>query len=293
MRMQDRQGRLLRLAPVFALVTILLVSAWVSASTPPPRALVVATYAYPQRDRAAAIAPLADYLGQRLQRPTQVRVLPSPTALVEAMQSGQVDVAVPNLYGYLLATRNGDAVQPLPVPNVPPAQADRYRAVIIARQPMTLAQLGARATQTRLVLVGRDSASGGLVPLSGLRAAGIDAGTFAQIDYAGSHAAALHKLGAGEADVAALAADVFDQSARGGLFEVWRSAVIPPGPLLCRSSASLSCDDVRRELLQAEQHDARVMAGLRAGWPEFGDATGFVEAPVGSLKPLAAQLPPP
>lgn len=31
----------------------------------PPRTWVIATYAYPQRDRAAAIRPLADYLGLR------------------------------------------------------------------------------------------------------------------------------------------------------------------------------------------------------------------------------------
>ena len=58
---------------------------------------VVATYAYPQRDRAAAIQPLAEYLRERGGHAAEVRVLPSPTALVEALRKGEVDVAVPNL----------------------------------------------------------------------------------------------------------------------------------------------------------------------------------------------------
>ena len=64
---------------------------------------VVATYAYPQRDRAAAIRPLADSLGHRGDHPVRVAVLPSPTALVDALRRGEVDVAVPNLHGYLQA----------------------------------------------------------------------------------------------------------------------------------------------------------------------------------------------
>lgn len=256
-----------------------------------PRPLVVATYAYPQRDRAAAIAPLADYLGERFSRPAEVRVLPSPTALVAAMQAGEVDVAVPNLYGYLLATGSGSTLVALPVPDVPPAQAQRYRAVIVARVPMTMPQLAARANGLQLALVGPDSASGGVVPVAGLRAAGIEPDHFKQLRYAGSHAAALHALAAGEVEVAALAADVYDNSPRTGLHEVWRSQVIPPGPLLCRPSRTVDCAQIGDALLQAEERDARVMAGLRAGWPEFGDATAFVIAPVEVLKPMGEQLP--
>ena len=61
-----------------ALVLLLLLpAAWAAAGTRP---WVVGTYAYPQRDRASAIAPLAEYLAARGGHPVQVRVLPSPTA---------------------------------------------------------------------------------------------------------------------------------------------------------------------------------------------------------------------
>lgn len=267
----------------------LLVSPLAWASEPPP--LIVATYAYPQRDRAAAIAPLANYLGQQMQRKVEVRVLPSPTTLIAAMQAGEVDVAVPNLYGYLLGMRDGGTLHALPVPDVPTAQADRYRAVIVARQPMTMKQLARDAARLRLALVGPDSASGGFVPVAGLRAAGIAPTGFQEVRYAGSHTAALQALAEGQVDVAALAADVYDQGVHADLHEVWRSQVIPPGPLLCRPAPALSCAGVEQALLQAEHADTRVMAGLRAGWPEFGDAAGFVAAPVQALRPLAAQIP--
>lgn len=272
------------------LLSLLSVASMASAGE--PRAMVVATYAYPQRDRAAAIQPLADYLQQRLQRPVQVRVLPSPSELVRAIASAEVDVAVPNLHGYLSALQLGDAVASLPVPDVPPAQADRYRAVIIAREPLDDAGLRARAGGLRLVMVGRDSASGGFVPRRHLLDIGIASPerAFAQVDHAGSHAAALAALLEGRADVAALAADIYDAGKTPQLHEVWRSQAIPPGPLLCRRAAEVDCGVITGLLLDARRDDPRVMAALRAGWPEFGDAEGFVPADVPMLEKLGGQI---
>ncbi|AKC86245.1 hypothetical protein WQ53_05100 [Pseudoxanthomonas suwonensis] len=249
---------------------------------------VVATYAYPQRDRAAAVQPLADYLARRGQHPVQVRVLPSPTALVEALRDGQVDVAVPNLHGYLQARRGPGGVATLPVPDVPAAQADRYRAVLVARDEVdSIEALQHRAGRLRLVLVGRDSASGGFVPAQRLHELGLrPASDFASLHYAGSHAAALQALVDGEADVAALAADVYDASRPQEVRELWRSAPIPPGPLLCRESAQVPCAAIAGWLLEAHRQDPAVMAGLRAGWPEFGDASAFTPA-----RPMPLQLP--
>lgn len=239
--------------------------------------LVVATYAYPQRDRAAAIRPLADYLAERSGRTVETKVLPSPTALVEAMGRGEVDIAVPNLHGYLQSRRWRERIVALPVPDVPPAQADRYRAVIVARAGIdSLPALKREAAKSRLALVGPDSASGGFVPVARLEQLGLDPATgFATLAYAGSHAAALEALASGRADVATLAADVFDAQAPAGVRELWRSAPIPSGPLLCRTQA-VDCAGVGGWLLDAHRHDPRVMAALRAGWPEFGDATAFV-----------------
>lgn len=250
---------------------------------------VVATYAYPQRDRAAAIQPLADYLGRRGDHSVRVVVLPSPTALVDALRDGQVDVAVPNLHGYLQVQPGTGDIRALPVPDVPPAQADRYRAVLIARGNVDSIQaLQRQAGQLRLALVGPDSASGGFVPVAGLQSMGLHPQSdFASLTYAGSHAAALQTLVEGRVDVAALAADIYDADRPQGLHELWRSDPIPPGPLLCRAAAGVPCEAIAEWLLEAHTRDPAVMAALRAGWPEFGDAQAFVPAP-----PMPLALPP-
>lgn len=252
---------------------------------------VVATYAYPDRDRAAAIQPLADYLARRGLHSVQVRLFPSPTALVEALRRGEVDVAVPNLHAYLQARRGQEPVATLPVPDVPPAQADRYRAVLVARGVSSLDALERDARRLRLVLVGRDSASGGFVPADHLRRLGLDAETtFASVKYAGSHAAALQAVVDGRADVAALAADVYDASRPQSVVELWRSDPIPPGPLLCRPGPGVPCQAITAWLLEAHLQDPAVMAALRAGWPEFGDAERLVPADIARLSSLVTRI---
>lgn len=253
-----------------------------------PTPWVIATYAYPERDRIAAIQPLADYLAKRGRHPVQVQLLPSPTALVQAMREGKVDVAVPNLHGYLQARRDIPQATTLPVPQVPALQADRYRAVLVAREVASFADVKSNAGRLRLALVGRDSASGGFVPAQYLRSEGLDpAKAFASLIYAGSHAAALQAVVEGRADVAALAGEVYDASRADTVSELWRSDPIPPGPLLCRATADVPCQAIAAWLLEAHREDPAVMAALRAGWPEFGDATVFVPADVARLSQAA------
>jgi phosphonate transport system substrate-binding protein len=271
------------LALLFALVVLP-----VSAKEEPRTPWVVATYAYPERDRLAAIQPLADYLAKRGRHPVQVKLFPSPTALVQAMREGRVDVAVPNLHGYLQARRDIPQVTTLPVPRVPALQADRYRAVLVARDAASLAEVKAKIGQLRLVLVGRDSASGGFVPAQYLRSQGLDpAKAFASVTYAGSHAAALQAVVEDHADVAALAGDVYDASRPDGVHELWRSDPVPPGPLVCRATTDVPCQAMAAWLLDAHREDPAVMAALRMGWPEFGDATVFVPADAAGLSEVA------
>lgn len=272
---------------LLVVVLSLLSVAPVQAQQTLPRPWVIATYAYPQRDRVAAIQPLADYLGLRARHPVQVRLFDSPTALVDALRRGEVDVAVPNLHGYLQARHASEPLTTLPVPQVPALQAERYRAVLVARAGLEQAgELQRKAERLRLVLVRRDSASGGFVPVRELRRRGLEPTTaFAHLAYAGSHAAALQAVASGKADVAALAADVYDAEPPTGVVELWRSEPIPPGPLLCRPAADVPCQQFAAWLLEAHDAAPSVMAALRAGWPEFGDATVFVPAPTALLTP--------
>lgn len=278
-----------RIAWLFVMSWLLCVS---TANAGDARPWIVGTYAYPDRDRAAAIQPLADYLSARGAHAAEVRLFDSPSALVEALRVGEADIGVPNLHGFLQARRSPDRIVPLPVPDVPLAQADRYRAVIVARDDIASVEALQRdAPRLVLAMVGRDSASGGFVPARGLRELGLEAdGGFASLRYVGSHAAALEALASGEADVAALAADVHDRAGVTGLHVLWRSAPIPPGPLLCRVSDGMPCEAIAAWLLEAHLHDASVMAALREGWPEFGDAEAFRATDLPPLDALVDEI---
>ncbi len=275
-----------RMRPFLALLLALALSPAASAFAAP---LVVGTYAYPDRDRVAAVQPLADLVGARSGRPVQVVLWPSPSALVDAFRGGAADVIVPNLHAYLEA-RAGAVT--LPVPDVSPAHAARYRSVIVARGIERIGQLTpARVARLRLALVAPDSASGGFVPLARLRGEGVRPEAFASVEYAGSHAAVGHMLADGRADIGALAAEVHDAAPPAGLAVLWRSAPIPPGPLLCRRAAHVPCHDIARWLLESNTDVEGVLAGLRAGWPEFGDAVRFREATGIADAPDAAVAP--
>lgn len=248
------------------------------ASEPPLR---VATYAYPKYDRGAAIASLAERLGQALGRPTSVTLLSSPEALAEAILAGEVDVAMTNLAAFL-AVQDDPKVRAVAVLDVPAGTAQRYRGVLIARRDKgiaTMAELPAHAAGLRYVEVLPGSTSGALVQAGALRDVGLAPGYFRQVIQAGTHEAALAALQAGDADLAALAEEPWrklkaeDPQAAAGLAELWRSAPLPPGPVVCVRSTTTPCEQV--EVLLRAQAARPAAADLAKGWSETEGAVGF------------------
>ncbi len=253
----------------------------------PPRAWVIATYAYPQRDRVAAIQPLADYLGVRARHPVQVRLFDSPTALVDALRRGEVDVAVPNLHGYLQARRASEPLTTLPVPQyrhcrrtvtAPYWSADRgwkRRANWNGRRGHCVwswsVAIRPRAASCRCVNCAagawnrRPPSPISLTPVRmrrpwrPWRAVAPTWPRWRPMSTTPRDRPAWWKYGARS-----------------------RSR---PGPLLCRPAADVPCQQFTAWLLEAHDEAPAVMAALRAGWPEFGDATVFVPARTALLTP--------
>ncbi|MBO9661563.1 PhnD/SsuA/transferrin family substrate-binding protein [Dokdonella sp.] len=246
-------------------------------------AAVLATYAYPKYDRAAALQPLADVLAARLKTPVTVRLFDSPRALVEAVRSGAADLAVTNTFAGL-ALLDAAQAQPLAVFEVPRATAERYRGVLLARVgagPDDDGALARTAAQWRIAQAVRGSTSGGLVQDLHLAALGRRA-DYAALNYAGTHEGALAALRAGEADVAALAETPWrDALARepalaSQVRELWRSPPIPPGPLVCRDGGRLSCPAARALLLELHREAPAALAALAGAWSEAAGATRLV-----------------
>jgi len=252
----------------------------------PLEPLTLATYAYPAYDRAAALEPMRELLARRLGRPVEVRLFPTPERLAEALADGRADVAMTNLAAYARVGRRPE-VRAVAVLDVPAATLERYRGVLLARRATGLtsaAGAAARAGSLRLSEVMPGSTSGGLVQAGRLRRIDGLPARFADRRYAGTHEAALGDLLAGRADVAALAEEPWLKlrrerpDAAAGIVEIWRSAPLPPGPVVCVEGARLACADVAAALLAGDADGRRAARALAAGWSETAGAAAF--APV-------------
>lgn len=253
----------------------------------------IGTYTYAEFDRAAALQPLAGWLQEHTACRWQIEVLASPNALAEAMSAGRLDWAVPNLVGHLHALRAAPGLEAGMRVAVPPADAARYRSLLLARRGSVadLAELKSKSHGLRLGLTFADSASGGLVPLSLLADAGLDArADFAELRYTGRHDASLRLLLAGELDVIGLPADLLPPEQAGAVVVLAESTPIPVGAMLCGGRIAERCETLAEALL-AEPRADRVVQALAAAWPEFGAATRFEAAPAQDYAALLASLP--
>jgi len=249
--------------------------------------VVVATYEYPGRDRLAAVTPLAELAGELSDVPAAIRIAESPTQLAEWVASGQIDVAIPNLVGYLAMRSEPDGLMDMVVPALtndgPRADADSlYTSSIVAADSSPIRELGelrGDAAPERVYMVWPDSASGALLARSKLRQVlGEDADALA-LEFTGSHQAVFERVTRESTGVGVLATRVYLElnasEEHAGMRELWRSPAIPFGPLVCAARAKDLCYRLRQRLLEQSPESAAVLAGLKSGWPEFASASAF------------------
>lgn len=241
----------------------------------------LATYAYGDHDRAAALEPLRALLSAATGQAWQARLVDDPTALAASLERGCVDVAVANLGAYLLALDAQPALVHLPRVAVPAADADGYRAVLVAGSDAAPAH-----SPIRLALALPDSASGGLVPMIGMAALGHDATDAARVSirFLGRHEASLAAVRTGDADLAGIPEGLLRRSGVDDVAVRWRSDPIPVPPLLCRDTGRVDCAVIAAALSGSGASDAA--RALAAAWPEFGAASGFEPADPADYHPI-------
>ena len=252
-----------------------------TAPSEPPPVIRVGTYSYPRYDRKVALGPLARMIARISGRPAQILLLDTPDALADAMCNGDVDVAMTNL-GAFVKIRECPKVSAVAVLDTPAPVLERYRGVLLSRRDVGVADLmdlQTRAGGLRYSEVLPGSTSGALVQADALRSIGAHAAPFMARRHAGTHEAVLEDLLAGRADVGALAEEPWHKlqadnpAGAARLALLWRSAPLPPGPVVCRASAIVDCDAIRSELLGPA--GAEAAAALSLGWTETAGATRF------------------
>lgn len=252
-----------------------------AAPVRPP--LRLATYAYPDFDRRAALAPLARTVEKVSGRPVLVELFPTPDALATAVRQGHADLAVTNLAAFTQVA-GLPAAKAIAVLAPPPATLERYRGLLLARRdggPASLSALRPLVSRLRYVEVLPGSTSGALVQAEALRSIGLRRDAFRSNGHAGTHEAALQQLLDDKADVAALAegpwlalqAKLPDVAAR--LLPLWRSEPLPPGPIVCMASVQLPCRRIAGALLADSPASREAAIMLARGWSETAGARSF------------------
>lgn len=298
--MKKRLFQLLLLCVVFAVLgRVSTVSAQTSDS------LTLATYTYSTNTRLQHLAPLAAHLSQKLGVPLRVKSFPDPPSLARGIESGEVDIAVMNTFGYLLLDANRTQSKHTGIPiatfRIPKGQSSNYRTIIVARsailsynikfentksmEAMKWKEIREKASGLRMVFVSPGSTTGNLVPRLYLASRGLTNAEkqFQSVVYAGTHAEALKMLVDGKADIVALATEEYDKFLAKSpdsalIFEpLWLSNDIKLGPIVVRSTLPKHIrEEISKRIIGAERTAPEAFTAVRDGWTEAKKADAWV-----------------
>jgi phosphonate transport system substrate-binding protein len=134
----------------------------------------------------AEYQPLEDYLAEELGQPVELNVPISYNAVVEAMTSGELDIAYFGALSYLQAREQAD-VEPLVTEVNPRTGTTKYHSAIIVPADSEIEDIE-ELEGTNFAFGSASSTSGSLYPSIMLREAGIDYRTdFEEFTYTGGH----------------------------------------------------------------------------------------------------------
>lgn len=264
--------------------------------------LVVASYSYPGLDREKALEPIKQQLEAIHNKSTTIVVYDSPTALVTAALKGDVDIIVPNLAAYLQLKLAGSVVSDIAVPAGSVDGGSLYTSSIVTHDQSGVVSLEALVENLEDASIGMvwpDSASGGLIASAHLSEQyKISAEQLKQVTtYLGSHQKVLDSLAAGNVDVGVTATALLLQyqseprkAQMAQLVELWRSAPLPFGPVVCYPSGRIDCNTFKAVVLQNNDAATAILAGLKQGWPEFQRSDSLVAVDVKMYEALVNAL---
>jgi phosphonate transport system substrate-binding protein len=251
----------------------------------------LATYQYADNNRIKNIQPLADHLNSKYGYEVTVKSYPTVHDFIKAIQDNEVDIALINTFGYLLLEASGKpySMHPIAALDLKADAKDNYKTAVLIHPSVnakSLTELKKYSSTLRLALVSRGSTSGNLVPRLALSGAGIPdvEKSFASMEYAKTHAAAVEAILNNKADVAAMGHTEYekylklDQLNKDKMRLLWLSPEIPLGPVLFNNRfGSAIGGELQRAILELHLHDNNALESIKSGWSEAKQTTHFIQ----------------
>lgn len=193
-------------------------------------------------EQEAKLQPLADYLGQKMNRSVSFQVAKDYATAVDLLVEEKAEMAYLAALTYIKAHERNASIEPLVLPIDETTGRPWYSSVIVAdasKEIETLQDLKGK----RFAFVSPSSTSGFLMPLNAMQAEGIDpTRDFASIRYPGSHDKAETALANGEFDAIADDKASFLRAQAAGTLPatdytiIWESEPIPTPPIVINAS---------------------------------------------------------
>lgn len=227
-----------------------------------------------------AYTVLGDALAEELDCSVVVRIIDGHAGLVEAVESGELELAQFSAVGYVVAAERV-AVRPVATFGMPNGNLSGYTAGIWVSADSGIASLAQLEGRT-LALGARGSTSGDHLPRMALADANLT-GDKVLISYAGGHTAALEALRNGSAEAAEIDSPTLAAAVADGTFDpdayrqIWESGVIPGDPIVLAPGVSEELAEAVPKALLSLSPDVIDEAAAHAGVDPGGRMVGVDE----------------
>jgi len=187
-----------------------------------------------------AFEPVANFVGEQLGVEAELYTATDYSGIIEAMRSGEADVAWLGPLSYVLASQRANAEAIAVQLTEEGSDKPTYKSFIITQADSDVQSLEDLRGKT-FAFVDPTSTSGNLFPRQGFEEAGMDPDEdLAEATFAGGHDASALAVANGDVDAGAVASNTYESMVAEGVIEegqvriIWESDPIPESPIAVR-----------------------------------------------------------
>lgn len=198
---------------------------------------------------AATFDPIAKYVGEELGVEADLYTATDYSGIIEAMRSGEAEVAWLGPLSYVLASQRANAEAVAVQLTEEGTENPTYRSFIITQKDSAVQGLEDLRDKT-FAFVDPASTSGNLFPRQAFKEAGMDPDRdLAEATFAGGHDASALAAANGDVDAGAVASTTYESMVSEGVLNegdvriIWESEPIPESPIAVRGDLGQEAKD--------------------------------------------------